>query len=439
MRAKSRRTYRGIAIALIAAVVVAAVPPPVAACSRVLYVAKDGTVITGRSMDWGEDMRSNMWVLPRGMKRDGMGGKNTVTWESKYGSLIVSAYDIGTADGMNEKGLVVSLLALVESDYGKPAEGGKVICMSTWPQYVLDNHATVAEAVADLRKESFRVQTVVLSTGRPANMHLAISDPTGDSAVFEYVEGKLVIHHGKQYKVMTNSPTYDKQLAIMEYWKEAGGLTKSLPGTSRAADRFVRASFLLDVLPAVVSPTYISGSPQQKFQFQAAMAVLSLVRSIGTPLGFATRTSLGLVDHLADRERQHQPRGAVRLRPDPGDVLGAVGRPGPEAGGAGEEAGAGRGKVLQRERRRQVRRGEAVRLRVARRPFRRAEEVGRPAAPARSGMKRGEAMSSCLGMRRARRSVVFAVACGRRPRGEGRGRRAAGEPAGRPPRSSRPR
>jgi choloylglycine hydrolase len=41
------------------------------------------------------------------------------------------------------------------------------------------------------------------------------------------------------------------------------------------------------VLPTVVSKTYISGSPQQKFQFQAAMAVLSLVRSVGTPLGFA--------------------------------------------------------------------------------------------------------------------------------------------------------
>jgi len=29
-----------------------------------------------------------------------------------------------------------------------------------------------------------------------------------------------------------------KQLAIMECWREAGGLNKSLPGTSRAADRF---------------------------------------------------------------------------------------------------------------------------------------------------------------------------------------------------------
>ena len=76
--------------------------------------------------------------------RDGRGGKNTISWESKYVSLIVTAYDIGTAEGMNEKGLVVNELALVESDYGKPAKGAKVISLSTWPLYVLENHAPSA-------------------------------------------------------------------------------------------------------------------------------------------------------------------------------------------------------------------------------------------------------------------------------------------------------
>jgi penicillin V acylase-like amidase (Ntn superfamily) len=255
------------------------------ACTRVLYVANDGTVITGRSMDWGEDLKSNMWVLPRGMQRDGMGGSNSMHWESKYGSLVVSAYDIGTSDGMNEKGLVVNMLALVESDYGTPPQGKKVICMSTWAQYILDNHATVAETVANFQKESFQVQTVVLPTGKPANMHLSIADSTGDSAVFEYVAGKLVIHHGKEFKVMTNSPVYEKQLAIMEYWNQVGGLTKTLPGTSNAADRFVRASFLLDAIPKDVKPLYITAVAEQKFHYQAMMSVLSVMRSVGTPLG----------------------------------------------------------------------------------------------------------------------------------------------------------
>ena len=116
-------------------------------------------------------------------------------------------------------------------------------------------------------------------------MHLSMADATGDSAVCEYVKGRLVIHHGKQHKVMTNSPTYDRQLAIMEYWREAGGLTKSLPGTSRAADRFVRATYLLEAIPTEAKPQYIGRVAGQKFRFQAMMSVLSVMRSVGTPLG----------------------------------------------------------------------------------------------------------------------------------------------------------
>ena len=110
---RSNRAFPGRLITLIAACGALIASPPSEACTRALYVAKDGTVIVGRSMDWGEDIISNMWVLPRGMKRDGCGGKNTISWVSKYGSLIVTAYDIGAAEGMNEKGLVVNELALV--------------------------------------------------------------------------------------------------------------------------------------------------------------------------------------------------------------------------------------------------------------------------------------------------------------------------------------
>jgi penicillin V acylase-like amidase (Ntn superfamily) len=272
-------------IALVSASAIFATSMPVAACSRVLFKGNDGTVITGRSMDWGEDMHSDMWVLPRGMKRDGMGGAKSIQWESKFGSLIVAGYNIGTCDGMNEKGLVVNMLALVESDYGKPPTGKRVISISTWAQHILDNYSTVAEAVAALSKEDFQVQTIVLPTGNAANMHLSLSDASGDSAIIEYVKGKLVIHHGKQFRVMTNSPTYDKQIAIQEYWKEAGSLLGFLPGSPRAADRFARALVYLDSIPTEAKKQYLSGVPQQKFQFQAMMSVLSVMRSVGTPLG----------------------------------------------------------------------------------------------------------------------------------------------------------
>ncbi|CSI84473.1 choloylglycine hydrolase [Vibrio cholerae] len=31
-----------------------------------------------------------------------------------------------------------------------------------------------------------------------------------------------MIHHGSQYKVMTNSPTFDQQLALNTYWQQIG-------------------------------------------------------------------------------------------------------------------------------------------------------------------------------------------------------------------------
>ena len=47
---------------------------------------------------------------------------------------------------------------------------------------------------------------------------------------------------------MTNSPPFDQQLALNAYWKGIGG-DVMLPGTIRASDRFVRASYYVDALP----------------------------------------------------------------------------------------------------------------------------------------------------------------------------------------------
>ena len=180
-------------------------------------------------------------------------GPNSITWTSKYGSVMCAFYEVGTVDGMNEKGLVANALYLVESDYGKPDGKTPTLSITAWTQYVLDNFATVEEAVEQLRKEPFVIIAPILPNKRPAQGHLSLSDPTGDSAIFEYVKGKLVIHHGREYQVMTNSPTFDQQLALNSYWEQIGGLTM-LPGTNRAADRFARASFFVNAIPKTDDP-----------------------------------------------------------------------------------------------------------------------------------------------------------------------------------------
>lgn len=104
---------------------------------------------------------------------------------------------------------------------------------------------------------------------------------------FEYIDGKLVVHHGRQYLVMTNSPSFDQQLVLNAYWEQIGGLT-FLPGTNRAADRFARASFLINAIPKSTDKNYISAVPDGKFEFQAVASTLSVVRSVGVPLGIST-------------------------------------------------------------------------------------------------------------------------------------------------------
>jgi penicillin V acylase-like amidase (Ntn superfamily) len=255
-------------------------------CTRTLFVGAEDTVITGRNMDWKEDMSSNLWVFPAGLKRDGAAGARSVRWVSKYGSVIVSGYEVGTADGLNEKGLAANLLYLAESEYPKPDGKRPVLSIAAWTQYALDNYATVDEAVTALAKEPFNLIAPTLPNGVPAALHLSISDASGDSAIFEYVKGKQIIHHGKQYKVMTNSPTYDQQLAIDEYWRSVGGLA-FLPGTSRAADRFARAAFLLGAIPKKIDPNFIKGVPEQSFAYQAVASVLSVQRAVSVPLGIS--------------------------------------------------------------------------------------------------------------------------------------------------------
>ena len=247
------------------------------ACTRVVYLGEDEQIITARSMDWKCDIQTNLWLFPRGMQRNGESGPNSIEWTSKYGSVIASGYDIATTDGMNEKGLMTNLLWLVESEYPKFTDKSKPgLTIAAWAQYVLDNFASVEEAITALEKEPFTIVTAeVPGETRLATLHLSLSDATGDSAIIEYIDGKQVIHHSRDYQVMTNSPVFDHQLALNEYWQQIGGETM-LPGTNRAADRFVRASY------------YVNHIPQKANLEESIASMFSVIRNASVPYGIST-------------------------------------------------------------------------------------------------------------------------------------------------------
>ena len=247
------------------------------ACTRMVYHGPDDMVITGRSMDFSLDIPANIWAFPQGMQREGLVGANSVEWTSKYGSVITSSWDIATTDGMNEKGLVANLLWLVESEYPAFEKDGDRpgIAVSLWAQYALDNFATVEEAVNFFKDEPFAVVSdYIPGTNKFTTVHLSMSDSSGDSAILEYIEGKLVIHHNRDYQVMTNDPPFEQQLAIKGYWEGIPG-TIFLPGSNRAQDRFVRASY------------YIDRIPQTSDARIAAASVMSIVRNVSVPYGIS--------------------------------------------------------------------------------------------------------------------------------------------------------
>jgi penicillin V acylase-like amidase (Ntn superfamily) len=266
------RVKRLLSVAVVLTSIVLSPVQTAFACSRAVYIGSNA-VITVRSMDWETDVvATNLWAFPRKMHRDSAAGAQSFSWTSKYGSVVAAAFDGATADGMNEEGLVANLLYLSEAQYQTARDAKQPpMSISVWAQYVLDNYATVAEAVADLRKESFYVLPVRTPDDQEGTVHLAISDATGDSAIFEYLDGELVIHHGEQYRVMTNSPVYDEQLRLNSYWKEIDGAT--LPGTAGSADRFVRASYYMNEIPKTASSK------------DAMTAVFAVIRNVSSPVG----------------------------------------------------------------------------------------------------------------------------------------------------------
>lgn len=239
-------------------------------CTRVVWADANGSVIVGRNMDFHMDLLTNLWKYPRGMeRRDGVNGN--LVWKSKYGSIVATAFDLIATDGMNEEGFAGHILWLAESDYGSPDASDTQLSQAVWLQYYLDNFKTVEEAVAWTNETQVEIGQLFDPTGHLVpTLHLAINDATGDSAIIEYTDGKPKVYHGRDYKVMTNSPTYDKQLELVKEVVGLGG-DKPLPGSTLASDRFARASF------------YVDHQVQPKTQVEAIAAMFSIIRNAAQP------------------------------------------------------------------------------------------------------------------------------------------------------------
>ncbi|QWT24783.1 linear amide C-N hydrolase [Subtercola sp. PAMC28395] len=239
-------------------------------CTRIFWNTNDVAKTVSRCMDWAVSDEPDLWFIPRGTPRDGGGNGSPHSWVSTYSSIVVSMWRQGTVDGINERGLGAHALYLdPEPTMFAEVDSRASVANTLWVQYLLDNFATVAEAIAAV--DEVRISSKLIR-GQEMGVHIALEDASGDSAIIEPIGGRLVVHHGAEYTVMSNSPTMDAQLANRAKYAPFGGELPP-PGDISSPDRFVRASYFLHYLP---EPKTVS---------QAVAGVFHLIQNVAVPPG----------------------------------------------------------------------------------------------------------------------------------------------------------
>jgi len=249
-----------------ASIAVIAVAPIADACTGITLKAKDGSVLFGRTMEWGSfDLHSRLIIIPGGHKFTSLlsGDKPGFSWTGQYGLVgIDGANKDLVLDGMNEKGLQVGLFyhpGTAEYQKFEPAQADKSMAPTDVGTYLLTTCASIEQVRAAIAK--VRVVPVVESAiGIVAPVHFVVTDPSGKSIVIEYLNGEPRIFDAP-LGVITNSPSYDwhetnlrnyinlssvglpdKKIEDLDFKPMGGGSGMiGLPGDFTPPSRFVRA------------------------------------------------------------------------------------------------------------------------------------------------------------------------------------------------------
>jgi choloylglycine hydrolase len=216
----------------------------------------------GRSLDWVSE-EALVIVNPRHAQKSSLvaPGTTPAKWVSKYGSLTFNSggWEMPTG-GMNEAGLVVENMWLIETRPPEP-DARPVLNSLQWIQYQLDSCRTVDEVIATDSK-------IRLDTADPRiPLHYLVCDASGDCAVIEFLDGKMVCHRGGHLpcRALAND-SYDEAVAA----------AKPLPATGDSeAKPAVSPRFRRFAVAAQRAAAFHSGTARENLDY--AFATLDMV------------------------------------------------------------------------------------------------------------------------------------------------------------------
>lgn len=186
-------------------------------CSSISLASGD-TVIFGRNHD--ESLRNCLVVFnPRGLNKEGFEYENESypKWTAKYASITFNILGAGFAIlGMNEKGLAIGHMGFREAKY-PPKDDRPVLDQIQYITYILDNCENTSEVI----KTSNEIRIDDESITRE---HYFVCDKSGELAIIEPIEGKLVIYTNETipYPIISND-SYEKSLEYLKNYQGFGG------------------------------------------------------------------------------------------------------------------------------------------------------------------------------------------------------------------------
>ena len=273
------------------------------ACTAVDIVARDKTVIAGRTMEWAFDMKWTLKSVPKGTALTltapaalDLPAKEVATTHAFVG---VSADIIpggAILEGQNDAGLGMSGNFLPEfTEYQAVSkEDDAYVSILGFGAWALGLHGSVAEIREALPRIKVWSDASLPSGPTPPTIHMVFTDRSGDGLVVEYVGGALRMHDNVAH-VLTNAPAYDwhllnarRYLDLSQQTVESreigdvnvtalgqGGGLLGLPADYTPASRFIRAAAL-----RAMTETPATGA-------EAVQAIGHILNNVDIPIGVA--------------------------------------------------------------------------------------------------------------------------------------------------------
>jgi len=279
------------------------------ACTGIMLRTEDGSVVHGRTVEFGITIDTSIVFVPRGQKFVGQTPEGDgLAYSAKYAALGAIAFtDLKILDGINEKGLAVGAFyfpTFAEYTPVTPQNQAKALSSGDFPNWVLTQFSTTEEVREAVEGEAVVVTPTVLEGLGPKAppFHWVVYDKSGKSIVIEPVGGKLLVHENPT-GAMANSPTFDWHMTNLRNYialdprnvppieisgetfrqfGEGSGML-GLPGDFTPPSRFVRA--------VVFSATAIPSKNAE----DGILQVFHILSNFDIPVGVARSEADGVI------------------------------------------------------------------------------------------------------------------------------------------------